>query len=108
VRNRIPDPLAEGTFRQCVLDWGKRDAGWLKHYKELLGLRQRSIAPRKFGPGKYRMLGARAFEVSWSGLLLVANCGDQPVLFAEVPREAPLWTNGPPGSAWSVAWWIKD
>jgi maltooligosyltrehalose trehalohydrolase len=108
VRERIPDPLADSTFGQCVLDWARRDPGWLARYKQLLHLRQRAIAPRKFGPGKYRMLGARAFEVSWNGLMLLANCGEQPVVIDRVPREQPLWTNGPPGSAWSVAWWIKD
>jgi maltooligosyltrehalose trehalohydrolase len=106
VRSRIPDPLAEGTFRQCVLDWGKRDAGWLKHYKELLRLRQRSIAPRKFGPGKYRMLGERAFEVKWDGLTLLANCGERTVEVKDVPREASLWSNGQVGTPWSVNWWI--
>ena len=59
----IPDPLAEGTFRLCVLDWAKRDAVWLAHYKKLLQLRSRTIARRDFGPGKYQMLGERAFEL---------------------------------------------
>jgi malto-oligosyltrehalose trehalohydrolase len=101
----IPDPLAEGTFRLCVLDWNKRDPGWLSHTKQLLHLRARAIAPRKFGPGKYRMLGERAFEVTWSGLTLIANCGDQKVDVKDAPRQAPLWSNGPPGAAWSVNWW---
>jgi malto-oligosyltrehalose trehalohydrolase len=101
----IPDPLAEGTFRLCVLDWNKRDPGWLSHYKQLLHLRARAIAPRKFGPGKYRMFGERAFEVRWEGLLLVANCGDQKVDVKDAPREAPLWSNGAPGAPWSVNWW---
>jgi maltooligosyltrehalose trehalohydrolase len=104
-RNSIPDPLAESTFRQCVLDWTRRDAGWLSHYKKLLQLRARAIAPRRFGPGKYRLLGERAFEVKWSGLTLIANCGDQKVAVKDAPREAALWSNGKPGEAWSVNWW---
>ena len=104
-RNSIPDPLAESTFRQCVLDWTRRDAGWLSHYKKLLQLRARAIAPRRFGPGNYRLLGERAFEVKWSGLTLIANCGDQKVAVKDAPREAPLWSNGKPGEAWSVNWW---
>ena len=107
VRERIPDPLAEGTFRLSTLDWTKRDAGWLAHYKKLLQLRARAIAPRKFGPGKYRMLGERAFEVKWDGLTLIANCGDQKVDVKDAPREAPLWSNGKPGEPWSVNWWIS-
>jgi hypothetical protein len=91
-----------------VLDWAKRDAGWLAHYKKLLQLRARAIAPRSFGPGKYRMLGERAFEVRWDGLLLLANCGDQPVIMKDVPPDTPLWSNGKPGAAWSVNWWTRD
>jgi malto-oligosyltrehalose trehalohydrolase len=107
-KDSIPDPLAESTFRQCVLDWTKRDATWLAHYKKLLQLRARVIAPRSFGPGKYRMLGERAFEVRWDKLVLVANCGDQPVAIKEeeAPGEKPLWSNGEPGAAWSVCWWF--
>jgi len=106
-KDSIPDPLAESTFKQSVLDWSKRDAGWLAHYKKLLQLRARAIAPRKFGPGKYRMLGERAFEVKWDGLTLLANCGDQKVDVKDAPREAPLWSNGKPGEAWTVNWWIS-
>jgi maltooligosyltrehalose trehalohydrolase len=104
-KGSIPDPLAEDTFRQCVLDWNKRDPGWLSHYKQLLHLRARAIAPRKFGPGQYRMLAERAFEVKWSGLTLIANCGDQKVDVKDAPRQAALWSNGKPGEAWSVNWW---
>ena len=90
-----------------MLRWKERDAGWLAHYKKLLQLRARAIAPRKFGPGKYRMLGERAFEVKWDGLTLVANCGDQKVDVKDAPRETPLWSNGKPGEAWTVNWWIS-
>jgi malto-oligosyltrehalose trehalohydrolase len=108
VRERIPDPLAERTFGQCVLDWAKRDSGWLAHYKELLRLRQRAIAPHKFGPGRYRMLGERAFEVKWDGLTLWANCSDQAVAVGNVPAANKLWSNGKPGGPWSVNWWTSD
>jgi maltooligosyltrehalose trehalohydrolase len=107
-KDSIPDPLAESTFRQCVLDWTKRDATWLAHYKKLLQLRAKAVAPRKFGPGKYRMLGERAFEVKWDGLMLIANCGDQPLTVKDAPRDTPLWSNGKPGTPWSVNWWINE
>ena len=106
-KGTVPDPLAEGTFRQCVLDWGRRDPGWLSHYKKLLQLRARAIAARQFGPGKYQMLGERAFEVKWDGLTLVANCGDAKVAVKDVPAQAALWSNGEPGAPWSVNWWMK-
>jgi maltooligosyltrehalose trehalohydrolase len=103
----IPDPLAEGTFRLCVLDWTKRDAGWLAHYKKLLQTRARTVARRDFGPGKYQMLGERAFEVKWDGLTLIANCGDEKVAVKVVPAQAALWSNAKPGEPWSVNWWIS-
>jgi maltooligosyltrehalose trehalohydrolase len=111
-RGSVPDPLAESTFRQCVLDWNKRDAGWLAHTKKLLQLRARAIAPRKFRPGTYRMLGERAFEVKWEeltrgGLTLVANCGDARAAIQEFPKERALWSNGAPGAPWSVNWWLS-
>jgi malto-oligosyltrehalose trehalohydrolase len=104
-KSEIPDPLADSTFRKSVLDWAKRDATWLAHYKKLLQLRARAIAPKSFGPGKYRMLGERAFEVRWDGLMLIANCGNDAVTVTDAPKEAPLWSNGKPGSPWSVNWW---
>ncbi|HZO02028.1 MAG TPA: malto-oligosyltrehalose trehalohydrolase [Burkholderiales bacterium] len=104
----VPDPLAESTFRECVLDWNKRDATWLAHYKKLLQLRARAIAPREFRAGRYRMLGERAFEVKWDRLTLIANCGQEPVAVKDAPKHASLWSNGKPGAPWSVNWWISE
>jgi maltooligosyltrehalose trehalohydrolase len=107
-KSSIPDPLAESTFKQCVLNWDQRDEGWLSHYRELLQLRAREIAPRNFAPGRYRMLGERAFEVDWDGLTLIANCGDPRVQINDVPQGDPLWSNGKPGDPWSVNWWTSN
>ena len=103
----VPDPLAESTFKASTLDWSKADQVWLAHYKNLLALRQKHIVPLGCGPGKYRMLGARAFEVIWGKLVLVANCGDK-VISAMTPKHAPLWSNAPAGAAWSVNWWLDN
>jgi maltooligosyltrehalose trehalohydrolase len=105
-KSSIPDPLSESTFKQCVLNWEQRDEGWLSHYRELLQLRARAIAPHNFGPGRYRMLGERAFEVDWDGLTLIANCGDRPVQVNDIPQGKPLWSNGRPGDPWWVSWWL--
>lgn len=112
-RARIPDPLAEQTFKRSVLRWrdarspGGRD--WLSHYKALLEVRKMEISPRAFGPGRYRMLGERAFEVSWEGgLTLLANCGELPVEFDAFPLGRLLW--GSPLEkrleGWSAGWWL--
>jgi malto-oligosyltrehalose trehalohydrolase len=108
-RERIPDPLAEPTFKTCVLDWKSLDRSWLKLYEELLALRQREIVPRLAGmkSGRYRMLTERAFEVTWGDLGLVANCGEQAIP-AEVPPGARTLWGSPPNPTlqpWSVYWW---
>ena len=102
----IPDPLAEDTFRQCVLRWREQDKSWLALYKELLALRQRRIVPLRCGPGRYRMLAGRAFEVSWDKLVLIANCADERIEVQDLPKGRPLWSNAPAGEPWSVDWWI--
>ncbi len=104
----IPDPLAESTFQASTLDWAKADHVWLAHYKHLLTLRQSYIVPLNCGPGRYRILGERAFEVTWDKLLLIANCGDVPVMVKEKPSAKPLWTNGAPGGPWTVNWWLNS
>ena len=104
----IPDPLAADTFQQCVLRWREQDKSWLALYKELLALRQRRIVPLRCGPGRYRMLAARAFEVDWDGLVLIANCSDERVEIADLPHGKPLWSNAPAGEPWSVDWWIVE
>jgi maltooligosyltrehalose trehalohydrolase len=106
----MPDPVAEGTFRQCVLDWHEaRTASgkaWLAFYRELLQLRREKIVPLRARGGSYRMLGKRAFEVKWDRLTLLANCGDQPV-GVEVPGGKLLWSSGGPGEPWSAGWWLR-
>jgi maltooligosyltrehalose trehalohydrolase len=106
-RGRIPDPLAESSFRASVLDWGRADEGWRAHYRELLRLRQREVVPLACGPGTYRMLAERAFRVAWGPLCLIANCGDSPVE-SETPRGRTIWSNGAPGAPWSVNWLIAE
>ena len=105
-RSRIPDPTAEETFKRCVLRWREQDRSWLALYRELLALRQRRIVPLRCGPGRYRMLAPRAFEVDWDGLVLIANCSDVRIEVTDLPDGSPLWSNAPAGEPWSVDWWI--
>ena len=82
---------------------------WLSHYKALLELRKVEIVSRRFGPGRHRMLGERAFEVSWEGgLTLLANCGDEPAKVDPLPPGRCFWGSG--GSAlepWTASWWLS-
>ena len=117
-RQRIPDPLAESTFKRSTLRWKDSEsasgASWMSHYAALLELRAKEIAPRLAGAraGRWRMLGARAFEVAWeiarARLTLVANCDTQPVAVDSRPQGRLLWSNGEPGAAWSASWWISE
>jgi maltooligosyltrehalose trehalohydrolase len=111
-RARIPDALAEQTFKRSVLRWkdARSAAGraWIRHYARLLALRATEIAPRPFGPGRYRMLAERAFEVAWEGgLLLLANCGEQPITLESSPAGRCLWgAESSRREPWSVGWWL--
>jgi malto-oligosyltrehalose trehalohydrolase len=112
-RARIPDPLAEQTFKRSVLRW--KDArsaegrDWLSHYRGLLAIRKDEIASRPFGPGRYRMLSERAFEVGWEGgLALLANCGDAPVEVETLPAGTCFWGAGQRTlEPWTVSWWLS-
>jgi malto-oligosyltrehalose trehalohydrolase len=110
-RERIPDPTAESTFRQSILDWSARDSAegqaWLEHYRRLLGLRRRHFWPLEPGPGRFAMLGERAFRVEWTlkgggTLELLANLGDAAVQAS--PAGAPFHAHGRAGEPWSAVW----
>ena len=110
-RRSIPDPLAEKTFRDCVLRWQEADPEWVQHYKVLLSIRALEIAHRRAGPGSYRMLGTSAFEVRWplnnaAELVLVANLGEDGVAIPAEPDARLLWRNGEPGAPRSASWTI--
>jgi maltooligosyltrehalose trehalohydrolase len=114
-RARIPDPLAEETFRKSVLRWEDADPAWLDLHKELLRIRGTEIVPRGAKPGRYEMLAERVFSVLWpledGGVLrLLANCADAPFELAMPPRGRCLW--GPEHAermdAWRVSWWLEQ
>ncbi|MCG6122296.1 MAG: malto-oligosyltrehalose trehalohydrolase [Microvirga sp.] len=88
-RERIPDPVAETTFRSAKLDWEdlarEPHAGWFDWYRRVLATRRAEITPRLAratgGGGAYRTFGDGAFRVDWrlgdgSRLRLVANLSD--------------------------------
>ncbi len=109
---QIPDPLAPATFENSRLRWVDRNraAGrrWLSLYRELLRLRREEIVPRIGAPGRHRGLGARAFEVCWDRIALVANCGEEPVTAGAAPPGRKIWGDGIAGAAWSAHWWVRD
>ena len=115
-RARIPDPLSEQTFKRSVLRWkdsrSTQGRSWLAHYTKLLELRRNEIAPRRFGPGRYRLLNERAFEVIWEEggeLRLLANFSESAVALEAPPRGRVLWGNGNGKriDPWTASWWLQ-
>jgi maltooligosyltrehalose trehalohydrolase len=92
-RERIPDPGADATFTQSILDWHSIEhpehAAWLERYRKLLALRRAEIVPRLEGiggnAGSYRTIGDNVVLVAWglgdgTTLTLLANFSDRPVV----------------------------
>ena len=121
-RERIPDPIAEDTFRSSKLVWDDPThpphAGWLDWYRRILDVRRRAIVPRLANisdAGEYELLGMGAVRIRWrldaeSRLSLLANLSDAS-LDVEVPADEALWREGearPDGlGPWSVIWMIE-
>ena len=99
-RARIPDPNAEATYAQTMLDWGDLEqvdhAEWLALYRRLLRLRRELIVPKlgslAGGTASARRFGAGGLQVTWTldhaTLTLFAN------LAATVCTEVPLLPQG--------------
>jgi 1,4-alpha-glucan branching enzyme len=116
-----PDPLAEGTFRAAVLDWGKRAvepfASRLRLVQRLLQARRHHVVPWLAHEGLVNVEAEarnRVLRVYWrkegAGILsLLANLADDGA-FNGLPSPAVTWIWGgapPIGLApWSVYWWL--
>ncbi len=123
-RERIPDPLAEGTFAAAKLAWEEliRDphAGWLDWYRRVLATRRAEIVPRLpeiSSGGKYLAIGDGTVLVRWqlgegSALVLAANLtGSTAPGFPPAPGRI-LWQEGGAGpdgrfAPWTVRWSIE-
>ena len=119
-RDRIPDPLAEATFRSAKLDWQAIDATHLAHYRALIAARRQHVVPllpEIAGGGQATVVADSAVSVSWQAganrLLLDANLSDRPVPFPAA-RGRTIWSEGPGGGdsdanlgPWSVRWTLE-
>jgi malto-oligosyltrehalose trehalohydrolase len=132
VRERIPDPNNIQTFARSKLDWSSMEAApnqkWLQFYRDLLGLRKRTIVPLvkeiSGGQASFAASEDKALTVEWrigdtTTLSLIANLSAVPVtlvvrrpgqiiysnsMAAALEREQEQ-TQMPP---WLVAWLLHS
>ena len=128
VRDSIPDPNAEQTFKQSKLDWNSlkdsAHSGWLQLYRELLGVRQRVVVPQLGMKSDSRCSSShdekRALSIDWSfengpRLELRANLGEST---AEIIQTSGthFYVSNPEADAaiqqghlpaWSVVWSLR-
>jgi maltooligosyltrehalose trehalohydrolase len=121
LRQRIPDPQADGTFASAKLAWSDLQeplhAAWHSLYSRLLAVRRAVLVPllpRMPHAGRYTVFGPAAVAVSWrtidgAELAVAANLSAQPASgFPDVSGRI-LWEEGAMdghgGAApWSVRW----
>ncbi|WP_428394878.1 malto-oligosyltrehalose trehalohydrolase [Lichenicoccus sp.] len=116
-RERIPDPLAPGTFESAKLDWGAIDTAHLARTTALIAARRTHIVPLlpaiSHG-GEASILGPSAVLVRWPidatcTLTLAANLSADPVACPPA-RGTPIWNEGDTDSGlgpWSVRWSLE-
>ncbi len=125
MRERIPDPTSEATFRSAKLDWQDLPRAphsqWLDWYRRILAVRRTAIVPRLAEmaghAGMYETSGPGAFRVNWrlgdgSRLILSANLSERTwngfgpspgrIIWSEGHADQQRNVLGP----WSVLWSI--
>jgi malto-oligosyltrehalose trehalohydrolase len=106
-KGKLPDPMAEETFRASKLDWSKLDeaepAHFITFYRRLIELRKKEIVPRlvdiRGNAGRFELLSTRVLKVVWtlgddSELTLIANLSDEPYNGINVWGPDHLWLEG--------------
>ncbi|ABA58153.1 malto-oligosyltrehalose trehalohydrolase [Nitrosococcus oceani] len=129
-QERIPDPTAQATFDNAVLNWTHATNGkgkeWFELHQNLLKLRRQWIIPRlaamRKNNGCYIPLGKQALQVRWqlgdgAQLTILANLGKISIFLSTLPSGEVLFTtfsdlnrilihkNLPPKT---VIWFLKE
>ena len=130
VRDSIPDPNDESTFRKSKLDWesvrGEAHEHWLQLYRELLAVRQSKIVPHLGTPAATRCdVSAgdkRLISVDWifddgATLQLRANPGNESLTLSLPDPGRPIYSSTADAAAafqrgslspWSVVWTVRS
>jgi malto-oligosyltrehalose trehalohydrolase len=123
---RVPDPLAEQTFRDAHLNWSElsqtEHAEWLNWYREILKVRREQIVPMLKNVnercGTYEVRNRRVLVAKWNldndnRLMLHANlCESSTELFDTHPGRI-LWLEGTEKvqgqfGPWTVRWSVES
>jgi maltooligosyltrehalose trehalohydrolase len=122
---RVPDPLAELSFRSAHLDWNelslREHAEWLRWYRDILKIRREQIVPlaKTFREqcGTCELRSRRVFAATWNlehnaRLILQANLCEIPAHF-DSDAGRVLWIEGTemgPGQLgpWTVRWSVES
>ncbi|MCW5700499.1 MAG: DUF3459 domain-containing protein, partial [Rhodospirillales bacterium] len=128
VRERIPDPTIETTFRQSTLDWNDLDEeehqAWLTFHRRLLEIRRAEIVPRLAGTGghcgQWQAREDGCLSVAWrlgdgSLLTLIANMSADhatppPRPAGRIIHACEGYDGEVPDAAlapWTVAWFLE-
>ena len=123
---RVPDPLAENTFRNAHLNWDElsesQHAEWLNWYRKILKVRQIAVIPLLKNVseqcGTYEIYGLRAFGAQWdlgnhAQLELQANLCEVSSEYFSKPTGRVLWLEGTESASgqlgpWTVRWSVKS
>ncbi|MDQ0836994.1 malto-oligosyltrehalose trehalohydrolase [Sphingomonas faeni] len=111
-RKAIPDPNALETFERSRARGGPDAAEWQDLYRDLLKIRHDEIVPRLRGTKSIgaEAIGEGAVVARWklgdgTVLALALNLGDDAVDFPYIDAS-PIYIDGEPGQAASVAVWL--
>ena len=122
--DKLPDPMAEATFRMCKLDWNELQTpdaqAALALRRGLLDIRHTEIVPRlaemEGNAGSYALIEEQGLQVSWrlgdgARLRLVANLSATPLKWNDPGGGRVIWSQAIKEDAlgpWAVLWTIEE
>ncbi len=116
----FPDPDDPASYQKSKIDWARMAEPeahrTLKHYRMLLDLRKRRIAPllqmNPYCSSRFLLLGECGLAVEWimdggTRLNLLANLGQGKIGDYITPKGDVLYSTGKFPEPWSVLWFLE-